>query len=133
MDRLLRLASTLEDAVEESDGDVVTSELIEEVAEDNGYERSHLYAAACVTDLEFSLPEPITFRVCAGGCQNWGALDRIEQLLEFREELRFNIQPRNCLDKCQQAPAIVVDTPDGVALIGNATAQAITEAMQDLS
>ncbi len=128
----MRLASILEDAVEESDSDLITPALIEEVADDNGVDRSQLYAAACVTDLQFSLPEPITFRVCAGGCQKWGALERIEQLLDLQENHSFNIQSRNCVDKCGQAPAVIVDTPDGVALIENASEQSIQEAIAEL-
>src|SRR5438105_2199065 len=83
LDRLLRLASALEDAA--PDGRV-TPERLEAVAEDEGAPRTHLLAAAAlVPGLSVPRLHPCALVHCVGACQQWGALDRLEQSLRARD------------------------------------------------
>jgi NADH:ubiquinone oxidoreductase subunit E len=130
--RLMKLAAEVESAA--CDG-VVSTAAIDELALDSGMERAHLYAAAVLSDdVQIERAHPVQLLVCVGGCQQWGALDRVEQLLRARDErkLALDVVPRACLDRCEHAPAVEVHTPDGVAVIAGASQDAIAEALADL-
>lgn len=136
LDRLMKLGVSVEDAAEDADDELVTTDMLEELGEDLGVPVSHLLAAtAMTTDLELAREEEVTFVCCAGGCQGWGALERIDQLFDLRRERAdagkplFNIHARNCLDQCQQAPVVLVHGPDGVAMIDQADADKLSEAV----
>src|SRR3990172_1482795 len=87
LDRLMKLGVTVEDAAESAGVAELSAELLEQVADETGAEQSHLYAAAAMTPaLPFTRSTELTFVCCAGGCQGWGALDRIEDLLTIRRE-----------------------------------------------
>lgn len=137
LDRLMKLGVAVEDAAEEADSEVVTQELIDEVADDTGERAANLYAAAAMTtDLEFDRAQPVSFVFCAGGCQAWGALDHMEQVLDIRRERAeagrplFNVLAKNCLDRCQHAPAVLLTGPDGSALLTEVTRDALIEAIE---
>ncbi len=139
LDRLMKLGVAVEDAAEEADAEVVTIEMLEEMGEEMGVAAGHLLAAAVMTtDLQIARDDQVNFIVCAGGCQGWGALERIEDLLDLRRaraeagEPVFGICAKNCLDKCQQAPAVFVHGPDGAAVIDQATRAKLEEAIDEL-
>ncbi len=130
--RLMKLASRVEELA--ADG-AVSPAAIDELAQDEGLERSHLYAALVLCDgVEIARSHRVQLAVCTGGCQQWGALERIEDLLAARERrgLEFDLVPRACLDRCDRAPAIEVHTPDGIAVIPGATRDSVAEALADL-
>lgn len=134
--RLMKLGVDLEDALEEEGAEVVTPELIDSIADEQGVPATHLWAAAAMTtQLPFATVEKVRFVVCVGGCQGWGALDRLDQLLDIREQrlggglAGFDIHAKGCLDQCGKAPSIVVHTPDGTALIQASDEKALAEAV----
>ncbi len=136
LDRLMKLGIALEDAAEAAGVDQLTPELIADVAADTGAEESHLYAAAAMTtDLPFARISEVAFVCCAGGCQGWGALDRIDDLLALQRaraaagQRGFDVLARNCIDRCAQAPAVLVVTPAGQALITDATRESLAGAV----
>jgi len=139
LDRLMKLGVAVEDAAEEADAEVVTIEMLEELGEEMGVAPGHLLAAAVMTtDLQIARDDGVNFVVCAGGCQGWGALDRIDELLAIRRQRAeagkalFGVCAKNCLDKCQQAPAVFVHGPDGAAVIDQATRGKIEDAVAEL-
>jgi NADH:ubiquinone oxidoreductase subunit E len=125
-------------AVEEAaSGEPITGEAIDELALEQGVDASHLYAAAAVTtDVEFAREHEIAFVACGGVCQNWGALECIEHLALLRQERldegkpAFDIQAKSCLDKCEHAPAVMVVTPEGTALIARASKESLRQAVE---
>jgi NADH:ubiquinone oxidoreductase subunit E len=132
--KMLNLGLAVEEA---ADGEPITAEAIDELALEQGVDASHLYAAAAVTtDVEFAREHEIAFVACGGVCQNWGALECIEHLVELRQERLdggkpgFDIQAKSCLDKCEHAPAVMVVTPDGSALIARAGKDSLRQAVE---
>jgi NADH:ubiquinone oxidoreductase subunit E len=130
---LMKLGMELEEA---TDGDVIGAELIDELAAELGVDASRLYAAAALTtELEIAAEHDVRFVVCAGGCQKWGALACLDELLALRERRveqgaqAFDVVARRCLDRCSAAPAVLVHTPDGAALIEEATPAVLAEAV----
>lgn len=137
LDRLMKLGVAVEDAAEDADSEVVTQDLIDELAADLGESCSNLYAAAAMTtDLEFDRAQPVSFVFCAGGCQGWGALDNMELMLDIRRERAeaglpvFNVLAKNCLDRCQHAPAVLMTSPAGAALLTEVTREKLIEAVE---
>lgn len=134
--RAMKLGSDLGDEVDDGP---ITFELVDEIATERGIPHSHLYASAAIsTELEFDrTSEPVTFEFCGGKCQLWGALERIDQLVDIRIEREeagaslFNIAAKSCLDKCDHAPVVAVHTPDGTAVLTNATEKTIAEAVAE--
>ena len=134
--RVMQLAPELEEAVEEGGHEVLTPELIEELAADLGASEKHLFAAAAMmTDLKFDESDPVRFEICVGGCQSWGALSVLEKLVQLRAkrieagETSFGVVPRRCLDKCDRAAVVIVKTPDGTAGLSEATPEAVEAAV----
>lgn len=122
---------------EAADGEAISHDAMEELALEHGVDTSHLYAAAAVTtDVELAREHDVMFVACGGICQNWGALECIEHLCDLRRQRMdsgksaFDIQARSCLDKCEHAPAVMVVTPSGTALIPGATRAALTDAVE---
>ena len=139
LDRLMKLGIALEDAAEAAGAEQLTPELIADVAADAGVEESHLYAAAAMTtDLPFARTSEVAFICCAGGCQGWGALERLDDLLALQRaraqagQRGFDVLARSCIDRCAQAPAVLVVTPGGQALITDATADSLAEAVAEV-
>src|SRR5262245_5939491 len=139
LDRLMKLGVAIEDAAEQAGAEELDAALIEQVAEQTGASESHLYAAAAMTtDLRFARTAEVTFVCCAGGCEGWRALDRIEDLVSIRRERTaaglpgFDVHARNCLDRCAEAPAVLAVTAAGQALITGATRAKLAEAVAEL-
>jgi NADH:ubiquinone oxidoreductase subunit E len=139
LDRLMKLGIALEDAAEAAGTEQLSAELIAQVAADTGADESQLYAAAAMTtDLPFARTCEVAFVCCAGGCQGWGALDRIDDLLALQRargaagRRGFDVLARNCIDRCAQAPAVLVVTAAGQALITDATADKLAEAVAEV-
>jgi hypothetical protein len=139
LDRLMKLGIAIEDAAEQAGAAELTVELIDQLADDSGAAPSHLYAAAAMTtDLPFARSAEVAFVCCAGGCQGWGALDRIEDLLSIRRERAaagkptFDIQAKNCLDRCAEAPSVLAVSAAGSALITQADRAKLADAVAQL-
>ena len=139
LDRLMKLGIAVEDAAEAAGTEELDGDLIEQVADDTGAAPSHVYAAAAMTtDLRFARTAEVSFVCCAGGCQGWGALDRIDDLVALRRERAaaglplFDVHARNCLDRCADAPSVLAVTASGQALITGATRAKLAEAIADL-
>jgi NADH:ubiquinone oxidoreductase subunit E len=131
--RLLRLGGELEEA---APAGVLTAEIIEDVAQSQGAPRSHVYAAAAVaTQLGFERRHPVALVVCAGNCQQWGALEGLEQILQLRERRladgkpAFDVRTRPCLDRCDFSPMVALETKDGVAAIPFANREKVAAAV----
>lgn len=133
--RLMKLSGDLEDVAEDG---MLTAEAIDELAEDNGIDREHYYAALPLTDLHISSGADTTVVVCAGGCQGWGAMSCIGAALDARDERTaagksdVAVTVRSCLDRCDKAAVVEVRTPDGTAVIAEATPSALTSAIAEL-
>lgn len=130
---MMKLGLAVEDA---ADDEPITAEALEELALELGVDTSHLYAAAATTtDVAFSRQHDVAFVACGGICQNWGALECLETLVDIRQTRAdnglplFDIQAKSCLDKCEHAPTVLVHTPDGSALIEQATPDKLREAV----
>lgn len=103
---------------------VLTVELIEGLARDEGVPPSYAYVAAAeIPELQVRRRADVAFAVCAAGCQGWGAVERLERLLELRDQrlaaglASFDILPKGCVDRCMAAPVVLVSTPDGVGAL----------------
>lgn len=134
--KLMKLGMDLEDLA--TDG-VLSFEAIDEFSIEQGVSHGTLYAAAAVaTELTFSKDKPITVRACAGNCQQWGAikcLDAAADLLvaELDEDnAGFNIVPTHCLDQCQHAPVVLLDTDSGTVQLKEATPEILKENLTEL-
>lgn len=119
-------------------GEPVSCDAVEELALELGVDTSQLLAsAATTTDVEIAREHEVAFVGCGGICQNWGALECLETLVELRRERLdagqpgFDIMARSCLDQCEHAPAFLVHTPGGTALLKQATPQALREAVAE--
>jgi NADH:ubiquinone oxidoreductase subunit E len=138
--RLVSLASDAEDALEALGEEVLTPELIEEIAEELGARESHVYAAAVsigapaiAADAETSSQPRI--EVCVGQCQRWGAIEALDHLIDIRgrdDAPRFSIGVKTCLDACQHAAVVAIHTEDGTATIAAADPAKLDEALAEL-
>lgn|GEM_PF-2133675 len=136
--RLMRIASDLEDRVDEEDLDTVNLEFIEEYSEETGIPENHIVAALLASTIELEHRCNTAVVVCAGKCQSWGSLDHLQRLLDMRRERAeagdavFDVRVRSCLDRCEHPPMLAIETPDGTAALPKATAEAIDEALEQL-
>jgi NADH:ubiquinone oxidoreductase subunit E len=136
---LTRVAAKLEDALEAEGAELLTPQLVEDLAADLGVPEIHVYAAAAtLTEIRCDSSAPIRFELCLGGCQAWGACELLDHLLLKHAERRDDEQPnfgivaKRCLDKCQSAPVVLVHTPDGSAGLPQATIANLDESLQQL-
>ncbi len=131
--RLAALGLELEELAR--DGEVELAELLE-LAQDRGKPPSHYLAALALADdlkLRSSGAGPVV-TVCAGSCQQWGALDLLEHLAERCDrDATFSIVPVGCLDRCDRAAVCRIDSRQGVLLIEEATAVRVDEALAALA
>jgi hypothetical protein len=129
--RLAAMGLELEDIAE---GGAIALPALVELAEDRGRPASH-YIAAIPLATELSLAaEPaakVTLRVCAGTCQRYGALDLLDHVVAKRPTAA--LVPVACLDRCDQAPACELHSPDGQLVLAPATTAALDEAFAALS
>jgi hypothetical protein len=122
-----------------ADGDEVRLPALVELAEDRGRPVSHYLAAIpLATELRLAGGDPgaalITARVCAGNCQQWGALDLLDHLAERAGTgAQLAIAPVSCLDRCDLAPACELHGAHGQLVVAPATRAALDEALRALS
>ena len=107
----------LGDAIEDKCPDGVLSvKSLEEIASEQGVPLAYVYvAAASDPDLHWEEKSPAQVTVCAGSCQAYGACELIEQILAKRAEgtVPFDLRTVGCLDRCEQAIAVDLHTPQG--------------------
>jgi len=132
--RLMKLAGELEEVGDDS---VVTAEAIDELAEDNGVERSHYYAALPLADLSISDKGPLRAVACVGGCQGWGAIDAVDALLELRDERETQgkslvVSVSGCLDMCEHAAVVELRTDSGTAMVAQASPSSLRASVSEL-
>lgn len=133
--RLARHAADLDEIAEDG---MVSAEAIDDLAFERGVDVQELYAALAISELVIRREHEVRFEVCAGGCQEWGALDVIGHLLEARAERiddgapAWDVVPRPCLDQCRHAAAVIAAGPAGHALIPEATSEKLDEAIAEL-
>lgn len=129
--RLARLGLELEELAEDG---ALTPDRVLALAEEQGRDPSHYYAAvALATDLVLPTA-PVTAVFCVGNCQAWGALDCVDRAAAAWERRGggFAIGVRSCLDRCHDAPVCEVRTPDGTAVLAPATPDAVDGALADV-
>ena len=123
----------------EAAGEPATMELLNSIAYDQDASIEHLLAGAALMEgLTFERATDIRFKVCTGHCQRWGALPRLLHLVSLLQaggadrKANFDIEPVECLDRCDRAPAVIVHTPDGVAALDGVTDADLTAAVEQL-
>ena len=121
-----------------ADDERISCDAIDELALELGVDPGDLYAsAATTTDVQIAREQQVAFIACGGICQNWGALECLETLVDLRQTRSddgkpiFDISAKSCLDKCEHAPAVQVITPDGTAIIEQATPVKLREAIAE--
>jgi NADH:ubiquinone oxidoreductase subunit E len=130
--KLAALGLEVEELAE--DGVIALPQVIE-LAEDRGKPVSHYLAALALSeDARLAAnPGPIV-KVCAGSCQQWGALDLLERLAtRCARAATFTIVPVSCLDRCDRAAAVVIESADGTLVLEEATPAKLDEALTALS
>lgn len=116
-----------------SDGEVEIPALVE-LSEDRGRPVSHYLAAIPLTDDLRVAGEGPVLKICAGSCQQWGALDLLDHAVErWQKRSHFKLAPVACLDRCDQAPACELHGEHGQLVIAPATITALDEALDALS
>jgi NADH:ubiquinone oxidoreductase subunit E len=134
MHRLMGLAVDIEEAFEAAGAESLTPELAEEIAADVGASVAHVYvAAAMMTQIACDTSATTRFEICVGGCQQWGAVAALQHLLKRHEGSGYGIVAKNCLDQCEHAPMVFVQTPDGRAALPEATPAKLDEAIDMLA
>jgi NADH:ubiquinone oxidoreductase subunit E len=129
LSRLSSMGLELEDI---ADGDTVALDALVELAEDRGRPASHYVAAIpLATELKLAGDHALRLRVCAGNCQQYGALDLLDHLIESKA--RVTLAPVSCLDRCDQAPACELHGSHGVLVLAPATVKNLDEAILSLS
>ena len=135
MDKLMRLAGEVGELAEAG---VVSAESIDELSADIGVPREKLYAGLAMSGLELKSDHGVQFVVCTGGCQQYGALECVSELLDIREDRMeagddgYDVIPRPCLNRCEHAPVVELRSPDGSALIGKATPASVSDAVDEI-
>jgi NADH:ubiquinone oxidoreductase subunit E len=136
MDKLMRLSGDVEDLGEDG---FVTAEAIDDLSADQGVPREKLYAGLGMSGgVQLKLESKIQIAVCTGGCQEYGALECVSELLDIREDLleedaeAFDLVPKNCLNRCESAAVIELRTPDGTAVLASATPQLVRKTVEEL-
>jgi hypothetical protein len=128
-----KLASLGLEVEEAADGAPVAPEVLLELARDRGRPVSHYYAAAALAaEVELAIAHPVQAVFCAGKCQSWGALALIDRAAELWERRRdFDLVARACLDRCAQAAVCEIRTPDGTAVLTQATPDQVEAALTE--
>jgi hypothetical protein len=131
MSRLSAMGLEVEDIA--ADG-VVTIPALVELAEDRGRPVSHYLAAIPLGDEVKVAGEGPTLKICAGSCQQWGALDLLDHAAErWQRRGNFKLVPVACLDRCDQAPACELAGDHGQLVLAPATKATIDEALDQLA
>lgn len=128
--KLAGLGLDLDDVAD--DGVVALGKLVE-LAEDRGRPPSHYLAGlALASEYQLATPEaPVKITACAGKCQSWGALDCLDHLVDAlaRRPARFSLAVRSCLDRCDHAAVIQIDSPAGTLVVTEASPRKLDEAL----
>ncbi len=133
-----RLASLGLEVEELADGEPIKLGALLDLAAERGRPVSHYFAGATLgAEVEFATEHPVQLVACVGKCQSWGALDVIDRAAEVWERRRdrkqplFDVVTRSCLDRCDEAAACELRTPDGTAVLTRATAQSVEDALSE--
>lgn len=133
--KLAALGLEVEELAE--DGEVALAAVLE-LAEDRGKPVSHYLAALALSeDVKLAAPPSLgagpTVKVCAGSCQQWGALDLLEHLAtRCARAATFALVPASCLDRCDRAAACVIDSAAGTLVLEETTVAKLDEALDSL-
>ncbi len=132
---LRRLASMGLELEEIAVDETVAIPALVELAEDRGRPPSHYLAAIpLATELTVAPTGGTIVRVCAGTCQRYGALDLLDHLVARHQRSQsFTLVPVECLDRCDQAPAVEVHAPAGNLVLAPATPATLDEALDSLA
>lgn len=129
--RLSAMGLEVEDIAEAG---VVTIPALIELAEDRGRPVGHYLAAIPLGDEVTVAGDGPVLKVCAGSCQQWGALDLLDHAAErWQRRQGFKLVPVACLDRCDQAPACELLGDHGQLVIAPATVTTIDEALDQLA
>lgn len=135
--RLAGIGMEVEELAEEQGGPPDVQAMLD-LAQERGKPVSHFYAAAVLaTDVELPVEHPVQAVFCVGKCQSWGALDCLDRAADLWEKRRdagaapFDLVPRQCLDRCAHAAVCEIRTPDGTAVITEATPAKVEAALRD--
>ncbi len=133
---IMKLAQALLD--EASEGPIAP-ETIDALAQSEGVDRAVAWAAAGSHPfIQLQRENEVAVAVCVGRCQLWGGGDLLEGALELREKRvgegksGFDVIPRNCLNRCHDAPMAFVVLPEGSAGFPRATTDDLTAMMAEL-
>ncbi|MEZ4358852.1 MAG: hypothetical protein R3B48_01630 [Kofleriaceae bacterium] len=131
----LRLASLGLEAEELAEDGVLAWAALDELAEDRGKPVSHYLAALALSDdVTLERPAGPVVHVCAGACQQWGALDLLEHLAtRCVRGATFAVVPRSCLDRCDRAAVCVVESAEGAVVVEEATPAKLDEVLVALA
>ena len=131
MSRLAAMGLEVEDIAEHGE---VTIPALVELAEDRGRPTSHYLASIPLGDeVKVAGTGPV-LKVCAGSCQQWGALDLLDHLVSrWQNKPTFKLAPIECLDRCDQAPACELHGDHGVLVLAPATKASLDEALDGLA
>lgn len=114
------------------DGVVALPALIE-LAEDRGRPPSHYLAGlSLASELTLAAGDAkTTVTACVGKCQSWGALDTIDHAIDLLQARpgRFSIAVRSCLDQCDKAAVVRIDSPAGTVVITEVSKAKLDEAL----
>jgi NADH:ubiquinone oxidoreductase subunit E len=134
---LARLTSLAMDLEEHAQDGFLTHDALETFASEQGIPIKEAYAAAAYNpSLRFELREDVQLVVCVGGCQQWGALDVVDHALTERErraaadETSYDVVTRSCLNACDHAPMIALQTPHGATGMPKATRDKVNQALR---
>lgn len=135
---LHEIAARLQSASAASRG-VLRAADLDAMSRELGVPREQVYAALAMSETtSLATEHDVKFAVCTGNCRDRGALQCVQRLLEIRDgrlaagKSGFDIVPRQCLGRCQVAPAVELSTPDGTAVLASATPAMMDEAARDL-
>jgi NADH:ubiquinone oxidoreductase subunit E len=117
-----------------ADAGEVTIPALIELAEDRGRPVSHYLASIPLGDEVKVAGTGAALKVCAGSCQQWGALDLLDHAAErWQQRQGFKLVPVACLDRCDQAPACELHGDHGVLVLAPASKTALDEALDALA
>ncbi|MBK7538813.1 MAG: (2Fe-2S) ferredoxin domain-containing protein [Myxococcales bacterium] len=129
--RLAALGLELEELA--ADGQLALADLLQ-LADERGKPASHYLAALALAD-DLALrknPGPVV-KICAGSCQQWGALDVLEHLAARCDRAAtFSLVPVGCLDRCDRAAACRIESVHGDLFVDEATPAKLDEALHAL-
>ena len=117
----------------------LSHDALERFASDEGIALKEAYAAAAYNpSLRFELREDVQLVVCVGACQQWGAMDVVDHLIGEKERRgaadlpSYDIMTRSCLNACDHAPMVALQSVDGATGLTRATKESVNAALRSL-